>query len=65
MSRYEEKKVRLLEDFAAVRVAGGIHFGLAKKTSNLFRDRAARPRIDLSHFNEVLCVDPASGSVEA
>ena len=43
---------------------GGI--GLAKNTSNLFRERAARarPRLDLSGFNRVLAMDPAAGSVE-
>ena len=41
--------------------------GLAKRTSNLFRDRAPkpRPRIDLASFNEVIRVDPAAGVVEA
>src|SRR5437016_14264855 len=42
-------------------------FGLAKTTSNLFRDRApkAQPRIDLKHFDGVLNVDRKAGVVEA
>jgi len=40
--------------------------GLAKRTSNLFRDRARRrPRIDLSHFDAVVAVDRERGLVEA
>jgi FAD/FMN-containing dehydrogenase len=49
--------------------SGPGNFGLAKKTSNLFRDRvrdgAARPKVDLSGFNEVVRVDLAHGIVEA
>jgi len=64
LSGYEEKKARLLAELAAA-PPGGV--GLAKETSNLFRDRAPRerPRIDLKHFNQVLRVDPAAGIVEA
>src|SRR5437667_6992005 len=64
MNRHEEKRTRLLEALRE-RGAGGV--GLAKHTSNLFRDRApgARPRIDLSGFNEVVRVDVAGGRVEA
>ncbi len=67
MSRHEAKAKRLLADFTAGRAAGGARFGLAKKTSNLFRDRVPRPRprIDLSHFDEVLRVDPEAGTVDA
>jgi FAD/FMN-containing dehydrogenase len=41
--------------------------GLAKETSNLFRDRAAgaRRRLDVSEFRNVLAVDPERGTVEA
>ncbi len=41
--------------------------GLAKDTSNLFRDRVAVPkqRLDVRAFNEVLAVDAAAGWVEA
>ena len=55
MSRHEEK----VENLRAALRAGATDVGLAKKTSNLFRDRVAsqRPRIDLSGFNEVIEVD--------
>ena len=45
----------------------GASVGLAKKTSNLFRDRAAsaRPKVDLSGFDEVVGVDAVAGTVEA
>jgi FAD/FMN-containing dehydrogenase len=63
VTAYEDKQARLTASLAA---AGG-GFGLAKPTSNLFRDRAvrARPRVDLSNFNTVLSVDPAAGTVDA
>ena len=47
---------------------GAGRVGLAKDTSNLFRDRAAsaaRRRLDVRAFNEVLAVDPAEGCVDA
>ncbi|MGE5168871.1 MAG: FAD-binding oxidoreductase [Rudaea sp.] len=63
---YAEKTARLWSDIAAGRAAGEAAFGLAKRTSNLFRDRARRaPRIDLSHFNEVIRVDADAQLVEA
>src|SRR6266702_6637248 len=64
MNRHEEKRTRLLEALRE-RGAGGV--GLAKGTSNLFRDRKAptRPRVDLSGFNEVVRVDVAGGQVDA
>ena len=67
MTPYEAKKARLLDELAAARAQGGATVGLAKQTSNLFRDRAVRkrPRVDLSHFNAVLNVDPVAGTVEA
>jgi FAD/FMN-containing dehydrogenase len=41
--------------------------GLAKETSNLFRDRktAPRRRLDVRGFNQVLAVDAVGGSVDA
>jgi FAD/FMN-containing dehydrogenase len=41
--------------------------GLAKSTSNLFRDRDRRPRpaIDLAGFDEVVAIDPETQTVEA
>ena len=56
---------------AALQAAGAPRgeatFGLAKPTSNLFRDvaRAPTPRINLRHFNEVVEVGPAAGTVTA
>lgn len=64
MSRHEAKVARLIE---ALRAGGAGGVGLAKKTSNLFRDRAAsaRPRVDLSGFNEVIEVDARNNRVAA
>ena len=66
MATYAEK-IAALETELAARGAGVARVGLAKPTSNLFRDRAARPapRINLKHFNRVLEVDRAAGTVEA
>jgi FAD/FMN-containing dehydrogenase len=63
VSQHENKLARLRAELGAG--TGGI--GLSKSTSNLFRDRKAqaRPRIDLSGFNEVVRVDVAGGRVEA
>ncbi|MFO1310785.1 MAG: FAD-binding oxidoreductase [Burkholderiales bacterium] len=62
MNAYADKRAALAASLAA-RGASGV--GLAKPTSNLFRDRAprARPRVDLSHFDRVLAV--GDGHVEA
>ena len=59
---YEEKRAALA---ASLEAQGAPAFGLAKPTSNLFRDRAPRraPRVDLSHFNRVISV--GDGVVEA
>jgi len=64
VSNHESKLARLRAELAAGG-AGGI--GLAKSTSNLFRDREqrARPRVDLSGFNEVVEVDAARSRVSA
>src|SRR5574337_34571 len=47
-------------------VGGSAPLGLAKRTSNLCRDRdaAARARLDLSAFSHVLAVDAARGWVD-
>jgi FAD/FMN-containing dehydrogenase len=47
-------------------LAGGERIGLAKDTSNLFRDRAAAPRrrLDVSAFTHVLRVDREAGEIE-
>ena len=67
MTTYAEKAERLLADVEAARALGAPSFGLAKRTSNLFRDRAPRtaPRLDLSHFDRVVGVDPEAGVAEA
>ncbi|MFN3594637.1 MAG: FAD-binding protein [Thiobacillaceae bacterium] len=61
---HAQKVERLLEQ---ARAAQGVPLGLAKDTSNLFRDRApvAKQRLDVRAFSEVLGVDAAGGSVEA
>jgi FAD/FMN-containing dehydrogenase len=54
---------------AAALAAGGAtaSIGLAKRTSNLFRDRVprTRPAIDLAGFDEVIRIDAEAGIVEA
>jgi FAD/FMN-containing dehydrogenase len=63
---YAKKTAQLLSAIASAQPAQGPVVGLSKATSNLFRDRARRsPRIDLSHFNEVIAVDSAQHLVEA
>ena len=64
---YAAKRDALVAALAATRSAGAPSFGLSKRTSNLFRDRGARaaPRVDLSHFDRVVGVDPSRGVVEA
>jgi len=64
VSNHESKLARLRAELAA---GGPNGIGLAKNTSNLFRDREAqaRPRVDLSGFSEVVEVDAARSSVVA
>jgi FAD/FMN-containing dehydrogenase len=64
VNNHENKLARLR---AELRAAGSGGIGLAKSTSNLFRDREAqaRPRVDLSGFNKVLEVDAARSRVSA
>jgi FAD/FMN-containing dehydrogenase len=65
VTRYDDKRAGLA---AALAAKGDMSAaGLSKRTSNLFRDRAPkrRPAIDLSHFDDVIRVDPAAGIVEA
>jgi len=64
VNSHESKLARLRAELAAGG-PGGI--GLAKSTSNLFRDRErkAPPRVDLSGFNEVVEVDAARSRVSA
>jgi FAD/FMN-containing dehydrogenase len=63
---HAEKRARLLAAIASAQSAQGPVVGLDKRTSNLFRDRARRrPRIDLSHFDEVIAIDTEARVVEA
>ncbi|HTS20639.1 MAG TPA: FAD-binding oxidoreductase, partial [Casimicrobiaceae bacterium] len=66
MATYAEKISALTSELGAGAASmGGV--GLARETSNLFRDRAERPapRINLRHFDRVLAVDAAAGTVRA
>ncbi len=61
---HAERCARLL---ASLREDGGhVPLGLAKKTSNLFRDRGKAPkrRLDLSEFHHVVEVNPTQGWVD-
>ncbi len=62
---HAEKVRRLVEAMRAGR--GDAPLGLAKDTSNLFRDRRETPkrRLDVRQFNEVLSVNAAEGWFEA
>jgi FAD/FMN-containing dehydrogenase len=62
---HEDKKRRLLEQLQTP--GGEAPWGLAKETSNLFRDRRKVPkrRLDVRPFDEVLQVNAAEGWVEA
>jgi len=63
---HERKVERLRGELAASGAPRSGTLGLRKNTSNLFRDRAAaRPRIDLHGFDEVIALDAEGGSVEA
>jgi FAD/FMN-containing dehydrogenase len=63
VTAYADRRDRLAASLAA-QAGGG--FGLAKPTSNLFRDRAPRahPRVDLSGFNHVIGVEQGTVDVE-
>ena len=66
MATYVEKIARLQAEIASAPPGAPARVGLAKSTSNLFRDRAPRaaPRIDLKHFNRVVAFDPAAQTVD-
>ncbi len=63
MPAYAEKRDRLIAEFRA----NGAPVGLAKATSNLFRDRVEAPkrRLDVRGFDRVLGVEPEAGFIEA
>ena len=67
MNAYAHKKTKLVAELAATPAQGAGAIGLAKTTSNLFRDRTAkaRPKINLAPFDDVIRVDPVAGVVEA
>ncbi|WP_225879011.1 FAD-binding oxidoreductase [Zeimonas arvi] len=65
----EAHQARLARVVASLRGDGAgqaAPLGLSKRTSNLFRDRAAGPkrRLDLDEFTHVLDIDPAAGWVD-
>lgn len=64
LAAHAARRARLV---AALRSAGEAPLGLARSTSNLFRERAEQPkhRIDLREFRRVLAVDSAAGWVDA
>jgi FAD/FMN-containing dehydrogenase len=64
---HAERIARLQAALASLEASGAGAIGLTKRTSNLFRDRApkARPRIDLTGFDEVIRIDAATGIVES
>ena len=63
LSAYEERKARLQ---AQLNTASENTIGLAKDTSNLFRQRKAGTKrlLDVRDFNHVLAVDPEAGWVD-
>ena len=65
MSDHAGKQARLLADLAAA--PAGARPTVSKGTSNLFRDRpgAVGRRISLAHFDEVISIDAAAGTVDA
>jgi FAD/FMN-containing dehydrogenase len=67
VAEHGRKVAALRAELGAATTPGTQSFGLAKPTSNLFRDvaRAPPPRINLRHFNEVVAVDPLAGTVTA
>src|SRR5512134_482315 len=62
---YLARRERLADSVRALGTAAPI--GLAKNTSNLFRDRneGSKHRLDLHEFSHVIEVDPAAGRVDA
>jgi FAD/FMN-containing dehydrogenase len=64
VSSYAERRGQLLSAFGG-RARGPI--GIAKRTSNLFRDRthSRKHLLDVRSFDHVLAVDPGAGWVEA
>ena len=67
MTAHADKISHLAADLAVAAVPGLPRVGIAKSTSNLFRDRVrrARPRIDLTEFDEIVRIDARAQTVEA
>jgi len=67
LTQHSLKKEALAARLRAPGAAAAGPVGLAKETSNLFRDRAAAPRrrLDVRAFNQVLAVDAAAGWLDA
>ena len=63
---HEARRGRLLDAMREGGAGPGAPIALAKRTSNLFRDREAGPRrrIDLGEFDHVIDVDASRGTVE-
>jgi FAD/FMN-containing dehydrogenase len=67
MTAHADKVSTLAASLANPPVPGVPQIGLAKATSNLFRDRPRRPRpkVDLSGFDEIVRIDERARTVEA
>jgi len=67
LTQHSLKKEALAARLRAAAAGAAGPVGLAKETSNLFRDREAAPRrrLDVRAFNQVLAVDAAAGWVDA
>ncbi len=63
---HEARRSRLLDAMREGGTGPGAPVALAKRTSNLFRDREAGPRrrIDLDEFDHVIDVDVSRCTVE-
>jgi FAD/FMN-containing dehydrogenase len=64
---HADRTARLTADLRRLAARGPPQVGLVKSTSNLFRDRARRPRpaIDLACFDRVIRIDERAPTVEA
>jgi len=67
MTAHAERRAELVATLAGAAAGRPPGIGLAKSTSNLFRDRArrARPAVDLAGFDQIIRVDPQARVFEA
>ncbi len=67
MTAHAERRAELVATLAGAAPGRPPAIGLAKSTSNLFRDRArrARPAVDLAGFDQIIRVDPQARVFEA